>query len=180
MTRSFCEIVDGINEKIGRCACWLAIPMMVVIIYEVVMRYVFNSPTQWVWDTVRLILLPYVVVSAGYGLVHNVYIRVDFFFVKLSPKAQAWVDVLLTGGLFIFYISILLWFTGNEVFRSWITNERLDSFWGPRVYPSKTIALIGVFLMLLQGVVKIIRDVTEIKTGVFQQRVSGFVTEEEK
>jgi TRAP-type mannitol/chloroaromatic compound transport system permease small subunit len=180
MMRRFCDIVDGVNEKVGKYACWLVLPMMAAIFYEVVMRYLFNMPTIWVWDSVRIMLLPYVILTAGYGLVQDVYIRVDFFFAKLSPKAQAWVDLFLTNSMFFFFVSVLLWQGGYEVVKSWGSHERMTSLWAPRLYPVKTVALIGVFLMWLQGIAAAIRNVIEIKTGVFRKRVSGFIEEEEK
>lgn len=179
MMRRFCDIVDGVNEKVGRYACWIAMPIMLVILFEVFMRYIFNMPTIWAWDSVKIMLLPYVILTAGYGLVRNVYIRVDFIFAKLSPRAQAWVDLVLTNSMFFFFLSILLWQSGNEAVHSWGAHERLESLWAPKLYPVKTLAVIGVFLMWLQGIVSAIRNIIEIKTGVFRKRVSGFLEEEE-
>lgn len=177
MMRSFCDIVDGVNEKVGRYTCWLAVPMMLIILYEVTSRYIFNMPTIWAWDSTKLTLLLYVTLAAGYGMVHNVYIRVDFLFAKMPPKVQTWVDLVLANSLFFFFFSILLWQTGHEVVNSWGAHERIESLWAPKFYPVKTVAFIGVFLMWLQGIVNAIRDVIEIKTGEARKRVS-FITEE--
>jgi TRAP-type mannitol/chloroaromatic compound transport system permease small subunit len=180
--QKFCDLVDGINEKSGRYTCWLAMPMMGVIVYEVLMRYFLRAPTIWAWDTVRLMLLLFAAFGAGYGLVHNVYVRVDIIFARLSPKRQAWVDLLITGSLFLFFYSILLWQIGSEMAKSWEANERMESLWAPRIYPFKTGAFIGVLLMWLQGIANFIRDLIQVmsdKEVPGRRRVSGFLSEEE-
>ena len=46
----FIDLIDTINKYISDGLSLLFVPMTLIAMYEVVMRYFFNSPTTWVWD----------------------------------------------------------------------------------------------------------------------------------
>jgi TRAP-type mannitol/chloroaromatic compound transport system permease small subunit len=60
--------------------------------------------------------------------------------------------------LFFFAIGILLWQSASAALVSVQTGERYSSYFAPPIYPLKIIIVLGVFLLLLQGIVKFIRD----------------------
>ena len=41
------KAIDTFNIKQGDVSALLALPLLVVVVYEVVMRYAFNAPTTW-------------------------------------------------------------------------------------------------------------------------------------
>jgi len=50
LLKGFVETVDAISEKTGRVVRWIAVPMIIALIYEVFARYVFHSPTIWSYE----------------------------------------------------------------------------------------------------------------------------------
>jgi len=48
--RFIINIIDKINEWVGKAVCLLLIPLVLITAYEVVMRYVVQRPTIWSWD----------------------------------------------------------------------------------------------------------------------------------
>lgn len=46
----FLRVVDTFNTWLGRIGGWLFLPLTVIIFLDVVLRYIFNSPTIWAWD----------------------------------------------------------------------------------------------------------------------------------
>ena len=42
--------MEGISQWIGRAFGWCILILTLSVSYEVIVRYVFNSPTVWVFD----------------------------------------------------------------------------------------------------------------------------------
>lgn len=104
--------IDTINEWVGRGVSWVTTLMVAVVFVDVVMRYLFATSfvfTQELeWHLFGFIFL----IGAGYTLLHDGHVRVDIIYQKLSPKAQAWINLvgcvlfMLPGCLLIIYTSI--------------------------------------------------------------------------
>jgi hypothetical protein len=47
----FIQFVDAMVDRIGKIASFLVYPTMLVLVYEVVMRYYFTRPTIWAHET---------------------------------------------------------------------------------------------------------------------------------
>ena len=101
------KTIDQINETIGRAASWLTSILVVLICYDVVMRYLVNETSAWItelqWHLFALIFL----FGAGYALKHDRHVRVDLFYSKMSKRDQAWINFL---GTLIFLIPMVYHF----------------------------------------------------------------------
>jgi len=93
------RLIDGINEIVGRIVSLVAIIFAAMIIYDVVMRYVFNAPTRWAFDVTRQLYGFYFIMLGGYALRHQSHVRVDLLIEHLSAGARRWVEI---AGYFIF------------------------------------------------------------------------------
>jgi TRAP-type mannitol/chloroaromatic compound transport system permease small subunit len=47
MLEKISKAIDTINTKQGDVTSLLILPLCIVVIYEVIMRYAFNAPTIW-------------------------------------------------------------------------------------------------------------------------------------
>ena len=50
MVKAVLHAIDVLNEKMGNAVGWIIIPLALLIVMEVILRYVFNKPTMWAWD----------------------------------------------------------------------------------------------------------------------------------
>lgn len=150
-------IVDTINEWSGRVFGWLLIPLTIVVVSEVIMRYVFNRPIIGAWDVSVILQGAIVVFGGGYTLLHKGHVSVDILVGKLSPSKKALVDS-ITGALVVVAIALLLWKVGANAWFSLTIQEHYTSAWGPPIYPLKTAMMIGIGLMLLQAITGWIRN----------------------
>ena len=167
MAKAFCHAINRLNEWTGKIACWLLIPLTLIVVYEVVLRYVFNRPTIWAWDINVLLLGALVILCGGYVLLHGSHIGVDVLVVRLSPRKRAIVD-LITSLFFFFTIGLLLWKTAAAGWLSLQVRETFATFFAPPIYHLKLLMVVGVLFFLLQGVVKFIHDL-----GAFASREIG-------
>jgi TRAP-type mannitol/chloroaromatic compound transport system permease small subunit len=164
LLRAILVVVDRINEWIGKIFKFLLIPLMVVSMYEVIARYVFNSPTVWAAQVLSLLFVAMVAIGGGHVLRHDGHVRMDVFYGRLSSRGRAISD-LCTFIVFMIFITPLAWQTADMALESIkIREASWSAFKGP-IYPKKIALAIGAILLWLQGLVKLYKDIRTLKTS---------------
>lgn len=159
----FLRIIDLANEYTGKAARWVAIGMIVSTTYEVIARYFFNAPTQWAHQMVMMFGGVLVSLSWGWVLLHRGHIGLDVVYRRLSPRQQAAINI--AGYLLLFFplIGLLVYVSYDWMIDSWVMGEKWTvSFWRPPMGPSRTIFVIGLLLLFLQGVAHFIREISAL------------------
>lgn len=159
--------LDGISIFFGKAASWLAVPMMLSLIYEVFMRYVFDSPTIWSMDISIMLFGLHFMVGSAYCLQAGQHIRTDFFYHHWSVRTKAAAD-LLNLVLLFFPAHIVFLVVGWDYFcKSYAQNEvSVASPWMPVIWPVKFGIPLCVALTLLQGASELVKNVYRWKTGL--------------
>jgi len=160
----FCGAIDALNEWAGRIVAWLFLPLVLIATAEVVARYVFDRPTPWAWDVNVQIMAVLVVLGGGWGLLKGWHVRVDVLWGRLSPRKKVMVDLIIFP-FFLFAVGILLWQSASAALLSVQVGELYSSYFAPPIYPLKIIVVLGFSLLLLQGIVKFIRDLLLLTKG---------------
>ena len=154
----FTDFIETINVKAGEFVAWWALIAVFVYYYEVIARFVFNSPTNWVHESMFLMFGMQYMVSGAYAYREDQHVRVDVIYAKFSPRGKAIADIVTSVFFFIFIGTMLV--TGYR-FAADAVNVGEHSFteWGIQYWPVKLAIPIGATLLLLQGVAKLIKDV---------------------
>lgn len=161
----FCGLIDRINEKIGGILGYLTIPLTFAIFFEVVMRYIFNSPTIWAYDFSLYLVGIMVMLGGGYALLEEAHVAVDVFVEHMPPTARRIIDLILDL-ILLFAVGVLVWKGWSQGWHSMKINEHYTSLWAPPIYPLKMAIPVGAFLLFLQGLAKFIRDFRSIINGI--------------
>jgi len=158
--RKIIKAIDNTNEWAGRSVRWLAIFLMLVICFEVFMRYVLNKPTIQGPVIASFSGAALYSISWGYVHLHKRHIRVDVFYSRFSLRVRAAVDT-ICGLLFLLPLITLLTYAGWWwMWYAWSTTERsLMTFWYPITGPIRTLVFIGLCLFALQGLAQFYRDI---------------------
>ena len=160
------QVIGSINEKIASWARWLMVVLMVVVVFDVLMRYFFNAPTAWAFE------LAMILGSTGYmlswGEVERVgmHLRVDVFYAASSPRWKATINTLGTiicwYPVYVSYM-IVSW---HWAVRAWRIHEvMVESYWYPPAAPTRTLIIIGFTLVCAQLTVSLIKNIHVLKTG---------------
>jgi len=157
--RAIIRVIDSISEWMGKIVRWLCVVLVLVMAYEVTMRYVFDAPTMWAYET--SIMIGGSIFALGWAYVHRHkgHIRVDVFYERLSPKGKAIIDVIFAS-LFLFPLLIVLIDASvSYAWRAWLINEKsVETYWYPPAAPFRTVVAIGFCLFLLQCIAQFVRD----------------------
>jgi len=151
------KVLDGLNELVGRLVSVVAIVFAAIIIFDVVMRYVFNDPTRWAFDVTKQLYGFYFVMLGGYALRHQAHVRVDLLTEQLGRTPRRWVEV--TGYLIFFFPFAWVFMTRSWEFgmRSFAQGETTYGSVQLPVYPLKLAMAVAAGLLFLQGVSEVLK-----------------------
>jgi TRAP-type mannitol/chloroaromatic compound transport system permease small subunit len=156
--------IDLFNLRVGQIACWLTVPVFASMFYGIIARHFFNAPTMWAYDISRMFAGAMFMLGAGYALSKGVHIRADFMYRKWSIRRQASIDLAL---YLLFYFPGLTgaaWACYKYAYKSWSQMEKgMDTAWMPLLGPIKTVLLIGLVLLLIQGISEVLKCVYAVK-----------------
>jgi TRAP-type mannitol/chloroaromatic compound transport system permease small subunit len=156
--------IDLISDWTGKATSYLILPGILVLSLEVVLRYAFNSPTMWAHGTSQRLFATYYILAGAYVLRHNQHVKVDILYNRLSVRKKALLD--LFGSIFFFVFCGVLFWKGLDF--AWTSLSQLEpdeTPWRAPLYPFKMMVPLGALLILLQGLAKLIRDLTTALTG---------------
>ena len=158
--------IDKFSEWTGALSAWIVIPLMLVVVYEVFLRHVLNAPTRWGYDVLWMLFSAQFLLGGAFTLLRKGHIRIDIVYGVLSEKAKLIYDIINTLVVILPPAVLLTWagivFAGN----AWSNGERLSTTnWFFPSGPSKSLIPIGFFLLALQCVAEVIRNIHELRKG---------------
>lgn len=162
--RKLISVIEWISLWAGKVSAWLILPVIGVVSYEITARYLFRRPTIWAVETMIYLCAVIYALAAAWTLMEKRHVKIDMVYEKFSPRVRAWMDS-ASFVFFALYMVMLLWASGRYAWRSIQILEMSDSPWRPPLWPMKVFLLIGVFLVLIQGVAKFMRDLYFAATG---------------
>jgi len=160
------KVIDAVSERTGRMVGWIAVPMIIALIYEVFARYIFHRPTIWSYEITYMIYGTHFLLGAAYTLKVKGHIRIDLLYMRFSPRKRALIDVI--GYLVIFFpITVVLIFASFDMAKDAYTIKEVSQFtpWQPILWPFKSVICIGFSLFFLQGVAEFIRSLLMLIRG---------------
>ncbi|NOR61034.1 MAG: TRAP transporter small permease subunit [Rhodobacteraceae bacterium] len=189
---SYVRIVEAVNYRIGRMAMYLIFVLMAILIWSSISK-TFFSPALWTLETAQFVMVAYYLLGGPYSMQLNAHVRMDLVYGSWSIKTKAWVDAFTIFGLIFYLVILLqgaigstayslgqpynmgiyeFWgnlitafFTGGPSAASEVLGymERSASSFRPYLWPIKSIATLGIFLMLLQAIAVFFKDVATIR-----------------
>lgn len=157
----FFRAVDRLNGWCGWVVGYQILCIVVVILYEIVLRDGFTAPTVWANETMVYVTAMAYLLGGGYALLHRRHVTVDVLYARLSARTRARLDV-VTLVFFILYLGTLIWAGSIWAWDSIKIGETTGSPWNPPIWPVKLAIPLAALLVLLQGIANVIRDVRAV------------------
>ncbi|NAW88882.1 TRAP transporter small permease subunit [Photobacterium halotolerans] len=145
--------LDAAIVKIGNALSLLFIFTVIISFYEVLMRYVFDSPTIWVHETASFLGGSLFIVGGLYAMATNKHVRVVLLYDMVSPRTRQYLNMFhhVMGLLFSVLMS---WASYTMAREAWITPwgemrlETSGSAWNPP-FPALLKGIIFICLCVL-------------------------------
>jgi TRAP-type mannitol/chloroaromatic compound transport system permease small subunit len=165
-------MIDRISAWAGKLFAWTVLLLTLIVCYDVTLRYILNSPTQWGFDLAYILFGTLFMMAGAYTLSRNGHVRADMMYRTLQPRTQAAFDLVLYVLFFLPGIAALV-YAGVEFTQvSWAMKEVSSvTSSGTPIYPFKLVIPIAGGLLLLQGLAEIVRCIVCLRTGQWPQRL---------
>ena len=158
--------IDKLSKWIGSVVCWILMPLIFAMTYEVLARKLFLAPTIWAYDISRFLYGALFMLGAGYALSRGVHIRADFLYRNFKTKNQGLIDFWLYLLFYFPGLIVFFYMTFGFVVESIQRGERgMDTTWMPYMWPIKTCLLIGIIFLLIQGFSELLKSYWAAKKG---------------
>ena len=164
--KKYLNMVDRISFWSGQVVSVAALIMVCIIAYDVIMRYAFRAPTIWQYDLSYMMGGSIVMLGTGYVHSQRRHVRVDILYNLFPEKTKLTIDIICTILLFFPLIIGLIIAASEHAIHAYIIKEFSEvGFWRPRMWPFRSVIPIGLFILLLQGLVNFIRDFYKLIKG---------------
>ena len=97
----FTLVVDRLTLSFGDIAGFIVLYMVFAVTVDVILRYVFNSPTVWVVETSTYLLVVMTSLGLAYTLREKGHVRVDIVVNRFPKKFRNWMMVISSICFFI-------------------------------------------------------------------------------
>lgn len=155
--------IDWFIERTGKAFAWLMLPLIVIICYEVIARYLFRAPTIWVFDVSFMIGTSLFLIGLSYVYLLRGHVRVDILSKHFPPKFQAILNLVFRIIFFFPLMWALLLISFDRVFFSIGINETYQyGIWHPSLIPFRIIILIAFVLLALEGISQFVRELETV------------------
>ena len=187
----YIRAVEAMNRVIGRFAMYLIFALIAVLLWSSVSKTFFN-PSLWTLEMAQFIMVAYYILGGPYSMQMGSNVRMDLFYGGWTTRTKAFVDaftvlflmaylgILLYGAVssmayslgyfglepFSFFGDIIATFFTEGPAAAWGKFgyiERSSTAWRPYLWPVKSILCFGVFLMLLQCLAELFRDIGRLR-----------------
>ena len=170
--------IDSFNRCIGLVVMYSVFLLMGILLWSSISK-TFFLPSLWTLELAQFAMVAYYMLGGPYALLSGGHVRMDIFYGEWSLRRKSTIDS-ITVLFLIFYLVVLLYgalgstayslgYWGKaplEFFAGLVTGseevgrmERSSTAWRPYIWPVKAIMIFGLFLMLLQAVSELIKDI---------------------
>ncbi|MCG8435838.1 MAG: TRAP transporter small permease subunit [Gammaproteobacteria bacterium] len=166
LSKKIIHVIDGLSEWTGRVDAWLVPAMVVVMFLIVVLRYLFDTGSIAMQESVTYLHALVFMLGAAYTLRHDEHVRVDVLYRRWSATRRACVDVCGAVFFLIPVTALIAWTSFEYVADAWQVKESSREPGGlPWLYMLKTVIPITALLIFLQGIAQALRGISILLGG---------------
>lgn len=145
--------INSLNRRIGVFASWFSGLLVIVVLYDILMRYFFKQSTPWImeleWHLFSILFL----LGAAFTFQVDRHVRVDLFYSQMSKREKARIN--LFGNL-LFLLPWCLFIIKYAFAYAWASYQIGEGSPDPGGLPYRYIIkfciVIGFALLALQAI----------------------------
>ena len=159
--KSFARGVDTVNYRIGRLSMYLLFVLSGVLLWSIIAK-ALGHPPLWTQEMAQFTMVSYFVLGGAYSLQMGANVRMDLLYGRWSLRKRAAVDAVTVFAM-IFFLGVVLYGGIDSTIYAFEIGERSRTVWRPYLAPIKIIICFGTFLMILQSIAYLIRDIARLR-----------------
>jgi len=163
MLESISKNLSLLTKKEGEISSFLIYPLLLIVLYEVCMRYLFNAPTTWGFEATTFLYGLHYMFGLAYTDVYDGHVKVDIFTSRLSEKIQAVIRILTN---LVFFMPVTVCITMWSIKFAYVSTKNLEvnsTSWAPPIWPLKILMAVCLIFLLIQGIANLLKDIHLLK-----------------
>lgn len=158
------SIVEIVSHAGGRVAAVFVLAMGLLITVDVILRYVFNAPTQIATEVSGYLMVGVAFLGVSYTLIIGGHIRIEIVTSRLPEKIGNPLE-LITSLLSLAFVGVLIWPAWHMVLESYAYRAAALSYLHTPLYLPQSLVAVGLCLLAAQLVVHIAHIISRINSG---------------
>ena len=159
------ERIERFSELSGRGVAWLVLVLVLLVAYDVIMRYLFQSGSiaiqELEWHLFSIIFL----LGAAYTLKHDDHVRLDLVYRSgfMSDYRRAWINLVCSLLFLIPFCVLIIVSSWPFVTQAYLFSEGSPDPGGlPFRWVLKAAIPLGFFLLIIQGISESLKSLSVI------------------
>ncbi len=153
------QLIDWLNERVGRGAFWLVLIMTVISAGNASYRFIFNDSSNGLLEIQWYLFSGVFLLCAAYTLQKNEHVRIDVISSRFSARGLAVIDIIGTVFFLLPMVITVVWLSLPLVAESYKIQEYSANAGGLIRWPVKILLPIGFTLLALQGISELIKRI---------------------
>lgn len=160
LTRSLAVVADALDsliDRIGRVTGWFSFAIVLVMAYNVLLRYFFRTGSVAMQELEWHLMAPICMLGLSYAILKDGHVKVDILYGRFSERIQRIIDLISTV-LVILVIALLLKLSVPYVMQSYAIGEKSPDPGGlSNRWILKSMLPLGFALLLIQSFAAMLR-----------------------
>ncbi len=169
----FSGLVDRLNQRIGNSILWLILVTVLISAGNALVRKVFQISSNALLEVQWYLFSAVFLLGAGYALLKNAHVRIDFFASRLSRRTVHWIEIV---GILVFLLPLcfmLIDLSWPLVWNAWVSGEMSQNAGGLIRWPVYLLLPSGLALLLLQGISELIKRIAYLRGVLIEPGEEG-------
>jgi TRAP-type mannitol/chloroaromatic compound transport system permease small subunit len=155
--------IDRLNTWIGRFAMWFVLLTTLISAGNAIVRKAFDTSSNALLEIQWYLFAGVFMLGAGYALLQNAHVRIDFIASRLSARARNWIDVIGIVLVLVPFCGIAIYLSWPLFTNAWASGEMSSNAGGLIRWPVYLMIPAGFALLLLQGLSELIKRVAFLR-----------------
>jgi TRAP-type mannitol/chloroaromatic compound transport system permease small subunit len=153
------RLIDLINSWVGKFTMWLILAATLISAGNAVVRKTFNWSSNAMLEIQWYLFAGVFMLGAGYCLLQNAHVRIDFVSSRLTARMRSWIDIVGIV-LVMFPLCLLIMRLSWPMFTQALASGEMSSNAGGLIrWPVFALIPAGFALLLLQSVSELIKRI---------------------
>lgn len=143
-----------IKENLDKIISWLLIflmgSMVLNVTWQVISRYIFQSPSSFTDELSRYMLIWLGMLGAAYVAGQNQHLAIDIVLRKLQGRAKMKLQILINVLIMVFAIAAMIFGGSNLVYITYLLGQKSATLQIPLAYIYSIIPASGILVLYYQ------------------------------
>ncbi len=152
---------------IGNIGAFFLIPLMLLTVVDVLLRYFLNAPIRGTSEWSEFLLVVVIWLGFAYTMQTKGHISIELFVSRISERKQTYADIFAYFiGLFI--MAIVAWMSYKLAVNSWVLGEIGENSRFP-LYPFKGILFIGSAIFFIELLAQLLIHLLKLRRKMLKE-----------